>query len=80
MIKAPILAVWAILKIMGKSWQWTAATGFAVAFLIVMLTIIIFVAMPKFKLIQSLTDNLNTVSRENLTGIRVVHADRKSVV
>jgi ATP-binding cassette, subfamily B, multidrug efflux pump len=73
-IKAPILAVWAIFKIMGKSWQWTAATGFAVAFLIVMLVILIFVAMPKFKVIQSLTDNLNRVSRENLTGIRVVHA------
>jgi ATP-binding cassette, subfamily B, multidrug efflux pump len=73
-IKAPILAVWAIFKIMGKSWQWTATTGFAVAFLILMLSILIFVAMPKFKVIQSLTDNLNTVSRENLTGIRVVHA------
>ncbi|WHY02497.1 ABC transporter ATP-binding protein [Neobacillus sp. DY30] len=73
-IKAPILAVWAILKIMGKSWQWTATTGIAVAILIVMLTILIFVAMPKFKVIQSLTDNLNRVSRENLSGIRVVHA------
>ncbi|MFJ5760866.1 ABC transporter ATP-binding protein [Neobacillus sp. NPDC093182] len=73
-IKAPILAVWAIFKIMGKSWQWTATTGIAVAILILMLTILIFVAMPKFKVIQSLTDNLNTVSRENLSGIRVVHA------
>lgn len=73
-IKAPILAVWAIFKIMGKSWQWTATTGIAVAILILMLTILIFVAMPKFKVIQRLTDNLNTVSRENLSGIRVVHA------
>ncbi|MEC1521556.1 ABC transporter ATP-binding protein [Neobacillus niacini] len=73
-IKAPILAVWAIFKIMGKSWQWTATTGVAVAILIIMLTILIFVALPKFKVIQSLTDNLNTVSRENLSGIRVVHA------
>ncbi|OLS40985.1 ABC transporter ATP-binding protein [Bacillus sp. MRMR6] len=73
-VKAPILAVWAILKIMGKSWQWTAATGLAVAFLIVMLSIIILVALPKFKIIQNLTDNLNRVTRENLTGIRVVHA------
>ncbi|MFS0634861.1 ABC transporter ATP-binding protein [Mesobacillus foraminis] len=73
-VKAPILAVWAIFKIMGKSWQWTAATGFAVGFLILMLSIIIFVALPKFKMIQSLTDNLNMVTRENLTGIRVVHA------
>lgn len=73
-VKAPILAVWAIFKIMGKSWQWTAATGFAVGFLIMMLSIIIFVALPKFKIIQNLTDNLNRVTRENLTGIRVVHA------
>ncbi|MBT2759167.1 ABC transporter ATP-binding protein [Mesobacillus foraminis] len=73
-VKAPILAVWAIFKMMGKSWQWTAATGFAVGFLILMLSIIIFVALPKFKMIQSLTDNLNMVTRENLTGIRVVHA------
>lgn len=74
LVKAPILAVWAVLKIMGKSWQWTAATGFAVLFLIVMLSIIIIVALPKFKVIQTLTDNLNRVTREHLTGIRVVHA------
>ncbi|MFD2443845.1 ABC transporter ATP-binding protein [Bacillus sp. CGMCC 1.16607] len=73
-VKAPILAAWAILKIMGKSWQFTTATGVAVLFLIVMLCIIIFVALPKFKRIQSLTDNLNRVTRENLSGIRVVHA------
>ena len=73
-VKAPILAVWAVFKIMGKSWQWTAATGFAVLFLVFMLCILIFVAMPKFKIIQSLTDNLNRVTRENLSGIRVVHA------
>lgn len=73
-VKAPILAAWAIFKIMGKSWQWTAATGAAVLFLIVMLCIIIFIALPKFKQIQNLTDNLNRVTRENLTGIRVVHA------
>jgi ATP-binding cassette, subfamily B, multidrug efflux pump len=73
-VKAPILAVWAVFKIMGKSWQWTAATGFAVLFLVLMLCILIFVAMPKFKIIQSLTDNLNRVTRENLSGIRVVHA------
>lgn len=73
-VKAPILAVWAVIKMMGKSWQWTAATGFAVLFLILMLCILIFIAMPKFKIIQGLTDNLNRVTRENLTGIRVVHA------
>jgi len=74
LVKAPILAVWAVLKIMGKSWQWTAATGFAVLFLIVMLSVIIIVALPKFKVIQTLTDNLNRVTREHLSGIRVVHA------
>ncbi|WP_019157124.1 ABC transporter ATP-binding protein [Robertmurraya massiliosenegalensis] len=73
-VKAPILAVWAIAKIMGKSWQWTAATGFAVVFLILLLSMVIFIAMPKFKVIQGLTDNLNRVTRENLTGIRVVRA------
>ena len=73
-LKAPILAVWAILKIMGKSWQWTAATGVAVLVLLVLIAIIVLIALPKFKVIQTLTDNLNMVTRENLTGIRVVHA------
>ena len=74
MIKAPILAVWAILKISGKSWQWTAATGCAVAFLLVMLLVIMLLAMPRFRKMQVLTDNLNRVTRENLTGLRVVRA------
>ncbi|MGM9946292.1 MAG: ABC transporter ATP-binding protein [Lysinibacillus sp.] len=73
-IKAPILAIWAIVKISNKSWQWTTATGVAVLVLCMMLTIIIVFAIPKFKIIQSLTDNLNRVTRENLTGIRVVRA------
>lgn len=73
-LKAPIIAVWAILKIMGKSWEWTAATGVAVFVLLALITVIITVALPKFKKIQSLTDNLNMVTREQLTGIRVVHA------
>ncbi len=74
LIKAPIMAVWAICKIAGKGWEWTAATGCAVIVLMVMLTVIILFAMPKFKIIQRLTDNLNRVTRENLTGIRVVRA------
>lgn len=74
MIKAPILAVWAILKIAGKSWQWTAITGGAVAILTVMLCTVIALVLPKFKNMQKLTDNLNRVARENLTGIRVVRA------
>ena len=73
-IKAPILAVWAVIKISGKSWQWTAATGVAVGALIVMLLTIILLVMPKFQSIQRLTDNLNRVTRENLTGLRVVRA------
>ncbi|MEQ2529502.1 ABC transporter ATP-binding protein [Bacillaceae bacterium CLA-AA-H227] len=74
LVKAPILAVWAILKIMGKSWQWTATTGIAVLLLILMLSLIVIFALPKFKVIQTLTDNLNRTTRENLTGIRVVRA------
>ncbi|MFA6866286.1 MAG: ABC transporter ATP-binding protein [Clostridia bacterium] len=74
MIKAPILAVWAITKIANKSWQWTTATGVAVGVLLVMITVIIIFVIPRFKKIQSLTDNLNRVTRENLTGLRVVRA------
>ncbi|EOO12662.1 ABC transporter ATP-binding protein [Bacillus cereus] len=73
-VKAPILAVWAIMKISGKSWQLTTATGIAVVVLCMMLAVIILFAIPKFKIIQTLTDNLNRVTRENLTGMRVVHA------
>ena len=73
-IKAPILAVWAVIKISGKSWQWTAATGGAVAALIIMLAAIIILVMPKFQSIQRLTDHLNRVTREHLTGLRVVRA------
>ncbi|OJE38479.1 multidrug ABC transporter ATP-binding protein [Bacillus tropicus] len=74
MIKAPILAVWAILKITGKSWEWSAATGVAVVALLVMIGSIIIFVLPKFKVVQKMTDNLNLVTREGLTGIRVVHA------
>ena len=73
-LKAPILAVWAILKISGKSWQWTAATGAAVAVLAAMLGTVIALVLPKFKNMQKLTDRLNRVAREHLTGIRVVRA------
>lgn len=74
MIKAPILAVWAILKILGKNFEWLLVTAGAVCVLLVMLSIILIFAVPKFKIIQGLTDNLNLVTRENLTGIRVVRA------
>ena len=74
MIKAPIMAVWAILKISGKSWQWTAATAAAVVFLLILIVVLMIFALPRFRKIQTLTDNLNRVTRENLTGIRVVRA------
>ena len=74
MIKAPILAVWAIIKIAGKGWQWTAATAVAVGILLIMVTIVVTLALPRFRKIQTLTDNLNRISRENLTGLRVVRA------
>jgi len=74
MIKAPILAVWAIIKIAGKGWQWTSATAVAIGFLLIMVTIVIALALPRFRKIQTLTDSLNRISRENLTGLRVVRA------
>jgi len=74
LIKAPITAVWAVTKILNKSWQWSAATAVAVLILLVTIGILIAVVIPKFKVVQKLTDNLNGVTRENLTGIRVVRA------
>ncbi len=73
-IKAPIMAVWAIVKIAGKNWQWTLATGVAVGILIVVLAITLIFAVPRFKKIQGMTDNLNRITREQLNGIRVVRA------
>ncbi len=73
-IKAPIMAVWAITKIAGKNFSWSIATFIAVIVLLVMIFTIVLVALPKFKVIQKLTDNLNRITRENLTGIRVVRA------
>lgn len=74
LIKAPILAIWAILKIYDKNFEWTMVTGGAVLALIILITIVITLAMPKFKIVQTLTDNVNRVTRENITGIRVVRA------
>jgi ATP-binding cassette subfamily B protein len=73
-IKAPIMAVCAIGKIAGKAWQWTFSTAAAVVILLAVVTICVAVAMPKFRKMQQLTDNLNRVTRENLTGLSVVHA------
>lgn len=74
MIKAPITAVWAITKILNKSWQWSTITAIAVVILLSTISIIISIVMPKFKIVQKLTDKINGVTRENLTGIRVVRA------
>jgi ATP-binding cassette subfamily B protein len=73
-IKAPIMAVCAIYKIAGKAWQWTFSTAVAVVILLAVVTICVVVSMPKFKKMQQLTDNLNRVTRENLTGLAVVRA------
>ena len=73
-VKAPILLIWAVLKIAGKQWQWSLATAAAVLIIMIVLMITIVLALPRFKVIQQMTDNLNRVTRENLTGIRVVRA------
>lgn len=73
-IKAPITAVWAITKIMNKSWQWSAATAVGVVILLSVIISIMVIVLPRFKRVQKLTDKLNGVTRENLTGIRVVRA------
>ena len=73
-VKAPILAVWAICKILSRNWQWSAATAVAVGVMVAMLLVILIAVFPKFRIVQKLTDNLNGVTRENLTGVRVVRA------
>lgn len=74
LIKAPITAAWAIFKILNKSWQWSAVTGGAVIILIITVVILMITVLPKFKIVQKLIDNINSLTRENLTGIRVVRA------
>ncbi|WP_308747629.1 ABC transporter ATP-binding protein [uncultured Bifidobacterium sp.] len=73
-VKAPIMAVWAVCKIAGKGFEWTFATGVAVVVLLAVIAVIMHFVMPKFKAMQRLTDNINLVARENLTGLRVVRA------
>ncbi len=74
LIKAPITAVWAVTKIANKGADWTTATTIAVLILIVLISAVIMATIPKFRKIQGLTDNINRVTRENLTGLRVVRA------
>ena len=74
MIKAPVTAVWAITKILGKSIEWSIVTAIAVLVLLITIGIIMAIVMPKFKVVQELIDKINSVTRENLSGIRVVRA------
>ena len=73
-IKAPIMATWAIIKISGKNLSWSLATFIAVVILLITIIILMRLVFPKFKIVQKLTDNLNRITRENLTGIRVIRA------
>lgn len=73
-VKAPIMAIWAIFKIVGKGYEWSIATIITVATIMLLIFILIKIVLPKFKKIQKLTDNVNRVTRENLKGIRVVRA------
>jgi len=73
-IKAPITAAWAITKIAGKGFEWTMATGIAVLTLLLLIIVLMIFVLPKFRMMQSLIDNMNRVTRENLTGLRVVRA------
>ena len=74
LIKAPITAAWAITKILGKSWEWSTATAITVVLLLSLVAVIMVLVVPRFKVIQKMTDRLNGVTRENITGIRVVRA------
>ena len=74
LIRAPLTAIWAIIKILDKSWQWSASTGIAVVLLLSVIACVVSIVIPRFKLIQKLTDRINGITRENLTGIRVVRA------
>ena len=73
-IRAPIMAVWAITKILDKNWEWTVATAVGVVAIVTIISVIMLYAIPRFRKIQGLTDNVNRVTRENLAGIRVVRA------
>ena len=74
LIKAPINAIWAVTKILNKSWQWSAVTGAGVVILLITIIFLVAIVIPRFKKVQKLTDKLNGVARENLNGIRVVRA------
>ncbi len=74
LIKSPITAIWAVTKILNKSWEWSMITGMAVIILLSVIGVLMVLVVPKFKIIQKLTDKLNNVTRENITGVRVIRA------
>mgnify|MGYP000386050662 FL=1 len=74
LIKAPITAVWAILKILGKNYRWSIATGVAVVVMLSVIGTLMLIVLPRFKIVQKLIDNINDKTRENLTGVRVIRA------
>lgn len=74
LIKAPITAVWAILKILGKNYRWSIATGVAVVVMLSVIGALMLIVLPRFKIVQKLIDNINDKTRENLTGVRVIRA------
>lgn len=74
LLRAPVTAIWAVLKISGKNWTWTAETIIAVVVLLTIVITCMVLALPKMKLMQTLTDSLNRVTRENLSGLAVIRA------
>ncbi len=74
LIKAPLTAIWAVTKILNKSWQWSTLTAVAVVILLSTIGVIMIIVLPRFKIVQKLIDKVNNVTRENLTGIRVIRA------
>ena len=74
MVKAPITAVWAITKIAGKQWQWSLSVAVAVIFMLTCIAIVLLLVTPKFVKVQKLTDDMNRITRESLSGIRIVRA------
>lgn len=80
LMKAPIMAVWAIIKILGKSWTLSAVTGGFVVAIVVMVLLIMSSCLPRFRQVQKKTDQINRVARENLTGINVVQPSARRTI
>lgn len=74
LVKAPVLAIWSIARMSSGAWQWTLSSSIIIAIVIITIIIIIGVCIPKFKKVQTLTDKLNDITKENLSGIRVIRA------